>query len=151
MLGILDKNEINEVLRNNLLGRIGCRDGNDIYVVPVTYIFQDDHILCHSFEGRKIGMMRKTPEVGFEVEDITDHRHWKCVIARGHYEEITDPVQMAQARALLSEKSLKRKASLSALPPAEAAPNALPASHGPSVFYRIRLFNLSGRYEHATT
>jgi len=38
MIGQLTNEEIEEVLRSNLLGRIGCSNGKKIYVVPVNYV-----------------------------------------------------------------------------------------------------------------
>ena len=51
MLGSLTEQEIAEVLQNNIICRIGCNDGERTYVVPVSYVFMVDHILCHSYEG----------------------------------------------------------------------------------------------------
>ena len=39
MLGQLTNDEIEEVLKSNLLGRIGCSNGRKIYVVPVNYVY----------------------------------------------------------------------------------------------------------------
>ena len=148
MLGTLNESEIEAILEGNYLGRIACREGNEIYIVPITYFYEHKTVICHSYEGRKLEMMRNTPEVGFEVEEIKDHRHWKCVNARGLFEEITDPEKLREAKAMLSDSALNRKASLTALPPAEMPPRSA-QPHGPSIFYRIRLFNLSGRFENA--
>jgi len=45
---------------------------------------------CHSAEGLKIDMMRKNPQVCFEVDHIKDMTNWQSVIAWGSFEEITD-------------------------------------------------------------
>ena len=149
MLGTLNQTEMEAILYDHFLGRIACRDGNEIYIVPITYCYKDGVVICHSYEGRKLHMMRNTPEVGFEVEEINDHQHWKCIHARGLFEEITDPMKLAEAKQLLSESALNRKASLSSLPPAETASGGITRPHGPSVFFHIRLFNLTGRFENA--
>jgi len=54
MLGELTNDEIEEVLKRNVLGRIGCCNDNKIYVVPVNYVYDGQHILAHSKEGLKI-------------------------------------------------------------------------------------------------
>lgn len=146
MLGILDDIEIKAVLQHNTLGRIGCRNDNEIYIVPVTYIYMEETVVFHSFEGKKLDMMRKNPHVCFEVECITDHQNWKCVVAQGRFEELTDQVLISQVRERLGEVNLKKKASLTALPPADHAAS-LQRSSEVSVYYRIHLQDMSGRYE----
>jgi nitroimidazol reductase NimA-like FMN-containing flavoprotein (pyridoxamine 5'-phosphate oxidase superfamily) len=148
MLGVLNDAEITAVLQNSMLGRIGCSNGSEIYIVPVTYIYTDNAVVFHSFEGKKLDMMRHNPEVCFEVESITDHQNWKCVIAQGTFEELTDPQLTDQVRKRLTEVSLKKKASLTALPPAEHA-GSLQRSSEVSVFYRVSFHRVSGRYEQA--
>ncbi len=149
MLGILNESEIAEVLQNNLLGRIGCNDGTLTYVVPVSFVFMVDHILCHSHEGMKIQMMRSSPEVCFEVDEIKNYSNWKCVIAWGRYEELTDNKEITEARQYFSEEMLDLKVSETALPP-ESQPerwhNQAPG-HKTSIYYRIRFSSVSGRFE----
>lgn len=149
MLGILDETEIAEVLQNNLLGRLGCNDGSLTYVVPISFVFMGDHILCHSYEGMKVQMMRANPEVCFEVDEIRDYSNWKCVIAWGRYEELADEKEIAEARKYFSEEMLDLKVSETALPP-DSSPGRAHAhapGHRVSVYYRIRFHSVSGRYE----
>lgn len=146
MLGTLNDIEIKAVLQHNMLGRIGCRNGNEIYIVPVTYIYLEDAVVFHSFEGKKLEMMRKNPDVCFEVESIVDHQNWKCVIAQGRFEELTDQAIIARVKERLGEINLRKKASLTALPPADHA-ESLQRSSEVSVYYRIHLHDMSGRYE----
>lgn len=146
MLGTLNQEEIKAVLEQQMLGRIACRDGNELYIVPVNYVFVKDAVICHSFEGKKLEFMRRNPEVCFEVEDMTDHRNWSCVVAQGFFEELTDHKLIESVRPRLQELSLKRKASLTAAPPAEQ-PSLDYKPHGTSVYYRIRFTRLSGRFE----
>lgn len=148
MLGTLNHQEIEEVLHHNMLGRIGCRNGDDIYVVPVTYIYADNAVYCHSYPGQKIEWMRRNKQVCFEVEAIADNRNWKCVVAHGIFEELTDTDEIDRVKKQLGTLSLMRKASLTALPPSEN-PKQPRAINGPSVYYKIRFNRLSGREEHS--
>lgn len=63
MLGELTKDQIHHVLHCQTVGRIGCYANNKVYVVPVTYVFDNMNIYAHSKEGTKIEMMRANPEV----------------------------------------------------------------------------------------
>jgi nitroimidazol reductase NimA-like FMN-containing flavoprotein (pyridoxamine 5'-phosphate oxidase superfamily) len=146
MLGNLSEAEIADVLRGNMLCRIACIGDNEIYIVPVTYIYENSTIICHAFEGKKLSLMRKHPRVGIEVEAISDHQNWKCVTGQGLFEEITDDQYIAMVKKRLSESALSRKASLTSLPPSESPLEKHPLK-GASVFYKIHLSKLTGRFE----
>ena len=70
MIGNLTNEQIEEVLKENVLGGIGCNDGKKIYVVPINYIYDGKFIIAHSVAGMKIQMMRKNPDVCFEVDEM---------------------------------------------------------------------------------
>jgi uncharacterized protein len=89
MLGELSPQEIEELLRSEITGRIGCHADGRTYVVPVTYAYEGGTIYCHSAEGLKLRMMRKNPIVCFEVDRIRDMGNWKSVIATGRFEELS--------------------------------------------------------------
>ena len=72
MLGELSPEEIEEVLRSEITGRIGCHADGRTYVVPVTYGYQRGYVYCHSSEGLKLRMMRKNPVVCFEVDHVAE-------------------------------------------------------------------------------
>ena len=57
MLGELSPEEIEEVLRSEITGRIGCHADGRTYVVPITYGYQRSYVYCHSPEGLKLRMM----------------------------------------------------------------------------------------------
>ena len=89
MLRELNETQVDELLKDQLFGRIGCHSAEMMYIVPVNYIYESGNIYCHSSEGLKIDMMRENPQVCFEVDDITDITNWRSVIAWGRFEEIT--------------------------------------------------------------
>ena len=88
MLGELSPQEIEELLRSEITGRIGCHADGRTYVVPVTYAYDEGTIYCHSAEGLKLRMMRKNPIVCFEVDRVKDMGNWRSVIATGRFEEL---------------------------------------------------------------
>lgn len=151
MLGTLTDEEIGEVLQRNIICRVGCNDGQKTYVVPISYVYMGDHILCHSYNGMKIQMMRSSPEVCIEVDEITDYSNWRCVIIWGEYEELTEAKDIQEARQYFSEEMLEMKVSETALPPesqTERWHNRAPGQKV-SIFYRIRFVSASGRFERA--
>ncbi|WP_196777401.1 pyridoxamine 5'-phosphate oxidase family protein [Candidatus Nitrosocosmicus hydrocola] len=84
----MDKGQIDDLLKSELIGRIGCFDGNKVYVVPVTYAYDNGYIYGHTKDGLKIRIMRKNPNVCFEVDWMKDMSNWKSVIVYGTFEEL---------------------------------------------------------------
>ena len=90
MLRELNNTQIEDLLKDQVIGRIGCHSAEIMYVVPVNYIYDGANIYCHSAKCMKIDMMRENPQVCFEVDKIKDITNWESVIAWGKFEEITD-------------------------------------------------------------
>jgi hypothetical protein len=83
IIGDLSIKQSEDVLQNNFIGRIGYHDGAKTYIVPVNYLFDGQNIIIHSREGLKIHIMRRNPEVCFEVDEISSFTEWRSVIAWG--------------------------------------------------------------------
>ncbi|SFM71001.1 hypothetical protein SAMN05428949_0516 [Chitinophaga sp. YR627] len=150
MLGILSHKEMQDLLLNNVTGRIGCRDGDRVYIVPVSYAYNDKYIIAHSSEGLKIRMMRKKPEVCFEVDEIQDLGNWKSVICFGRYEEIHNEKEKYYATKFLVSRLVHLRVSETAHlshVSEEGEEESLLPPHIRPVVYRIRLQHMTGRYE----
>ena len=89
MLRELNDTQIEVLLKGQLIGRIGCHSDGITYIVPVNYVYDGSNIYYHSAKGMKIDMMKKNPEVCFEVDDIKEMTNWQSVIVWGKFEEIT--------------------------------------------------------------
>lgn len=148
MLGSLSTSEIEDLLYQCNLGRIGCSYHGKIYVVPVNYIYDGRSVIAHSVEGLKIRMMRSNPSVCFEIDEVQNNKSWKSVIAQGTYQEIIGERERYDAMKLFVDKMLKLKVSTTAHPP-ELQPERLHSLHGSvkPVIYRIILSEKTGRYE----
>jgi nitroimidazol reductase NimA-like FMN-containing flavoprotein (pyridoxamine 5'-phosphate oxidase superfamily) len=143
MLGELTNDEIEEVLKRNVLGRIGCYNGNKVYVVPVNYVYDGQHILAHSKEGLKIFMMRKNPDICFEVDEMQNFTNWRSVILWGVYQELSDERSRYYAMKAFVEKMMHIKISATAQPPHHSHEYA----SSKAVIYRIVITEKSGRFE----
>jgi len=142
MLGVLTDNEIADVLKNNALGRIGCSNGQKMYIVPTNYIYDGKHILAHATEGLKIDMMRTNPNVCFEVDEVQNFTNWRSVIVWGIYQELTDERSRAIAMKAFIEKMIQIKISTTAwLQRINTFESAKP------VIYRIVITEKTGRFE----
>jgi nitroimidazol reductase NimA-like FMN-containing flavoprotein (pyridoxamine 5'-phosphate oxidase superfamily) len=90
MLGHLTLPEIEKLLTKEVVGRIGCSDANQVYVVPISYAYDGQYIYCHTHEGLKVQIMRSNPKVCFEVDHLHNMANWQSVIAQGVFEELKD-------------------------------------------------------------
>ena len=147
MIGELNPDQIEQVLHEQVIGRIGCHADGRTYVVPTTYVYDGDSIVCHTGLGLKVHMMRVNPNVCFEVEDLRNLPRWKSVVVQGHYDELRG----ADADAALENL----RARLQAGPPSEE----LMPREGSGVFvpqtyeeraeivFRIVIDDVKGRYE----
>jgi nitroimidazol reductase NimA-like FMN-containing flavoprotein (pyridoxamine 5'-phosphate oxidase superfamily) len=149
MIGKLSDEQIEEVLKENVVGRIGCSDGNKTYVVPVNYVYDGKFIIGHSLAGLKIQMMRKNPEVCFEVDEIQGLTNWKSVIAWGQYQELTEERDRYYAMKLFVDRMIHLKISEAAIPPEITENRVHPRSPGniKPVIYRIAIHEFTGKYE----
>ena len=88
MLGQLNDTQIQNILSSQAVGRLACTDGKQPYIVPVTYTYDGKYIYGQTNEGTKLKMLRKNPNVCFEVDMMTDMRNWQSVIVFGKFEEL---------------------------------------------------------------
>ena len=90
MIGVLPQDQIEDLLKTQVVGRIGCSTDGETYIVPISYAYDGQYIYCHTQEGRKSSMMRKNPRICFEVEDMQNMANWKSVVLQGTYEELVE-------------------------------------------------------------
>jgi uncharacterized protein len=88
MLGTLDQIQMKNLLISQVIGRLACSDENQPYIVPVMYSYDGTYIYGQSNEGTKLNILRKNPNVCFEVDSMTDLRHWQSVVVHGTFEEL---------------------------------------------------------------
>jgi len=143
MIGYLTHEQIEEVFKRNVLGRIGCNDGKRNYVVPINYVYHERYIIAHSRAGMKIEMMRKNPQVCFEVDEIITSTNWKSVIAWGEYQELTDQRDRSSAMRLFVDKMIHIKASSAG----GEMVDLQQGSHITPIIYRIVITEKTGRFE----
>ncbi|TCJ19087.1 pyridoxamine 5'-phosphate oxidase family protein [Flaviaesturariibacter flavus] len=147
MLGKLNPDEIEELLRTQFVGRIGCSADGLVYIVPISYAYEDGWVYCHSAQGRKLDMMRKNPKVCFEVDDLRDMANWKSVVAQGVFEELHERAPIHHCVRVLTGRYLPVISSetmhLGRLWPFEPDDE----SEIEGVFFRICLGERSGRFE----
>jgi nitroimidazol reductase NimA-like FMN-containing flavoprotein (pyridoxamine 5'-phosphate oxidase superfamily) len=139
MTRVLGDDEAHEVITAGKVGRLGCIDKDEPYVVPINYLVDEGSIYSHSLPGRKIDAMRAHPRVCLQVDQIDDDFHWLSVIAYGNFEEIRVP---SDRRSILS----KLLAHFPLLTPVESV-IAQDANAPSSIVFRIIVERVTGLAE----
>jgi nitroimidazol reductase NimA-like FMN-containing flavoprotein (pyridoxamine 5'-phosphate oxidase superfamily) len=147
MFGKLTNEQIEEVLHEQIVGRIGCHYDGVTYVLPISYAYDGDYIYCHTKEGMKMKIMRENEHVCFQVDDMQNMANWKSVIAWGDFEEL----ELGTARREAVHQLIKR-----ALPIVSSETTHIGA-HWPffpdnlddiqGIVFRIKLDAKTGRFE----
>ena len=86
------------LLNRSHIGRLGCSQGSQPYVVPIAFAYHREHLYSFSTIGRKIEWMRANPLVCVEVEEILSRQRWQTVIIFGRYEELADTPELYETR-----------------------------------------------------
>lgn len=139
----LSNNECTAVFAANRIGFLACAKGGQPYVVPIHYAYEARCVYGFSMPGRKIDWMRANPLVSMLVDERGEGRRWKCAIAEGRFEELSDQTGHSAARyhawSLLSKH-------FDWWEPGGLKPEELPLSnHSPHIFFRVLVDRLSGR------
>jgi Predicted flavin-nucleotide-binding protein len=148
MLGQLTGEQIEHVLQSQITGRIGCCAGDEMYVVPVTYVYHKGHIYAHSKEGRKIQMMRRNPKVCFQVDCVENMTNWRSVIVWGEYEELKSEKEQRAGIKIIVDRLMPFVTSETVRPShASSHPPEVIEKGLKAVVYRIKVTTSTGRFE----
>jgi nitroimidazol reductase NimA-like FMN-containing flavoprotein (pyridoxamine 5'-phosphate oxidase superfamily) len=147
MIGSMTKDQIEHVLTRGLIGRIGCYADNKIYIVPVTYVFNGEYIYAHSREGMKVQMMRKNPNVCFEVDSIETMTNWRCVVGWGKFYELENEAELTKALKILNDRLMPYLLSETTKPQGVTHSSDRVEKERKPVVYRISVTEMTGRYE----
>ena len=103
----LTEKECRDLLARVSIGRLGCAQDNQPYVVPIYFAYERDYFYVLSTVGQKIEWMRANPKVCIQVDEIANESEWVSVIANGNYQELREPQytdELAHARKLLEKR-----------------------------------------------
>jgi nitroimidazol reductase NimA-like FMN-containing flavoprotein (pyridoxamine 5'-phosphate oxidase superfamily) len=147
MLGDLNPDQIETMLSNEVIGRIGCSANGVTYIVPITYAYDSGYVYGHSKEGMKIQMMRLNSMVCFEIDWMDDLNNWQSVVAWGRFEELKGNEQKVGLNMIQSR--LKSIQASEAAMPLNLQDIAYQSTSGQYkvVIYRIKLLEKTGKFE----
>ena len=147
MLGKLTDAQIEQVLQTQLVGRLGCYADGKMYVVPVTYVYGDGYIYAHSKEGLKVQMMRKNPQVCFQVDAMENMTNWRSVIVWGEYQELKSEKEQNTGMKIMIDRLAPFMTSETVRPSSNPHAPEIVEKGFKAVAYRIKVTESTGRFE----
>jgi Predicted flavin-nucleotide-binding protein len=147
MLGLLTDPQIINVLSSQVLGRLACTDGKYPYIVPVTYVYDGEYIYGQANEGTKLNILRKNPNVCFEIDTMTDMANWQSILVFGKFEELKKE-EAKKAREILFKRVFTLMTSSTIHAHEHEVTGELNDSNRVKhIMYRIKIEKMTGRYE----
>lgn len=147
MFGELEQEQIDQLLRNEAFGRLGCHAKGRTYVVPISYVYDGESIYGYSIDGMKLQFMQRNPEVCFQVDHIQNQSNWQSVIVWGTFEVLEGDVAV-QAAQLLMQRGLALIASGQSFHRVGAMEKQrFDTPHQHITVYRIHITEKTGRFE----
>lgn len=147
MPGELNPDQIDQLLHEEVIGRIGCSSNGITYVVPITYAFDGKYIYAHSKEGMKIQIMRMNPMVCFEVDRMENMANWKSAIVWGKFEELQNNDQQMGLQKLVTRLDSLVTSETSLSHPGNVEAHQNDAGPYKAIVFRIEVKEKTGRFE----
>jgi uncharacterized protein len=141
-IGTLNDVQIEELLRAETVGRIGCHAEGKTYVVPISYVYHDRAVYGHTAPGLKLTMLSHNPAVCFEVDQVSDVTTWRSVIGWGRFDVLDGAAAEDAMRRLID----RLKPTLAG-PPHGTRPGSATDTDRAAVTFRIGLDEWSGRFQ----
>ena len=149
MNGELNEQQINNILSSQAIGRIACCDNQYPYIVPLTYLFDGKFIYSQSIEGKKLELLRKKPNVCFEVDVSHDMSNWQSVIVYGQFEELVgEDAALARERLFNKVMPLMTSSTIHEHEHCEGKGHELSDKNRVKpIMFRIKINEKTGRFE----
>ena len=148
MLGKLNSTQIEEVLTNQIIGRIACHANDMSYIVPISYAYDGECVYARTFEGLKINLMRKNPGVCFQTDVMENMANWKSVIAWGEFKELIEDSERKEGIQKLRARKISGIASETViLSPIWPFASDEYSEEVDGIIFCIRLGKKTGRFE----
>lgn len=143
----LTEEQCREILSANHYAHLGCVDGDEPHVVPITYAYEDGCFYGFTFEGAKITVLRKNPTMCVQVEKLLSEHRWESVMCWGTFEEITDAAEAQRVKLLFAQRHGDAILGHSDPPVTPGVHESHPRSTKKPVTYRMRPYRMTGRAE----
>lgn len=94
----MTESDCRRALARARLGRLACTHGNQPYIVPSYFVFQEPYLYGFTTPGQKVEWMRSNPLVCVELDEVGDSDEWTSIVVVGQYEELPDAPDAEQGR-----------------------------------------------------
>ncbi|MCL5958918.1 MAG: pyridoxamine 5'-phosphate oxidase family protein [Chloroflexi bacterium] len=116
---IESKEEIEKILREAPIGRLGTIVGDVPYIIPLGYAYDSGKIYFHSkFDGQKMAAIQREPKVSFEATQYQGvaqaakpcklSMRYRSVLAIGRARLVSDPDEKVRALQAMVDKYSER-------------------------------------------
>lgn len=139
-----------DILAANHYAHLGYCDGDQPYVLPITYLYKDGFLYGYTREGHKIDSMRRNPCICVQVEHVESASAWESVLCCGRFEEVTDPDSIKDIRLMMAEehgKVLVAEGKMPVFPMVHDLQEHDEKSHHTAVIYRLKPTRMTGKAE----
>ena len=94
----MEKNEIEQLIREQMLCRIAFKGAEYPYIAPFQYVFMDGTLYFHFTDyGKKMKLLEKDKRVCVEIEKFRpDMSEYNFVVLRGTLEAVEDALERAK-------------------------------------------------------
>ncbi len=147
MFGVLQDKEVEKVIKGNVIGRLGCCSKGKTYILPISYAYDGKYIYVHSLEGLKISIMRKNPNVCFQVDTMKNMADWESVLLWGTFEELKEEDDKKIALKSLMNRKLPIVSSETVKLSPEWPFHTGNYSEISGILFRIKITEKTGRFE----
>ena len=145
MVGRLSDAEIERLLHEQTVGRLGCSANGRTYVVPMSFVYDNGAIYGHTAEGLKLQIVRHNPDVCFQVDAIAGVSSWRSVVLRGRFEILDKDAAPRAMRCFLGR--LQPHLAKAAASEDEILRQLVELSLARGVAFRITIVEKTGRFE----
>ncbi len=148
MLGELNELQIDHFLLSQAVGRIACVNGTRPYIVPITFVYDGKEIIAQSMEGMKLDIMRKNPNVCFEVDSLSNMANWQSVIINGTFHELKKEAAIKARDYLFNHMwPLLTSSTIHPHEHGESSSAVDDANRVKHVMFKIKIKDKTGRFE----
>ncbi len=149
MIGDLTQNQMEDILEKVEHAHLACHADGETYCIPIFFAHENGYLYGHTYEGKKISMMRKNPHVCVLIHTLRDLWNWKSIVIQGDYEELSGE-DAVNAVKLLSQRlgSLKRHGAYFLDVEYDSQSHYARQDHRPVILYRLKIKEMTGRFEH---
>src|SRR5881227_630065 len=140
----LTREECDEILARNHVGRVAFTFHDRVDIEPVHYVYADGWLHGRTAPGAKLAVLRHHPWVAFEVDEVEGLFDWRSVVVHGVV-DLPDAEGSAQEREAY-ERTLAHVRKL--VPEALSATDPTPMRY---LAFRIHVDDATGRAAEAET